>query len=475
MLPPIGQLKLFILLNIKFCNGFVNNLDRQPQQLLLSTFSMSTNAKEMSSTDGASPAPSLFSESSMYNKNGLTKRRRWLVVDYDGTCTQHDTTPLLPKLAALATHSRSSLSAMSNGNKGTTAVEEYDHKKDLQRRLEQFQELEDEFIKRYSDAKSALLDHSELPENEERVQSIHDVLDALDEPSNIVTKMVSESRVLHGLGHADSVELEGMLNLRNNVVATEGDISTTSSYNPEEVANESEVDERVEIHLRDGCETTLARLLLSHSPPCQSTIDAVATKDDFQSTSNLSSCLGWSIAVLSINWCPALIDASLVQPILRKKRSLLNQQHCQAEVPIWCNHVDGEGMVTLHIPGALAKRDRIRELRRCLGVKHDDNGNSISSEKLESDKHLIVYVGDSSTDLAALLEADIGIIIGDSSSTRSIAQRWGIGILSLSKRHEHGFDVMSGVENGRGEQVLWQATSWHEINEMLEELDLHWK
>ena len=47
---------------------------------------------------------SLFRTNSKYyhtnQGDGLKQHRRWLVVDFDGTCTEKDTTPLLPYLAA---------------------------------------------------------------------------------------------------------------------------------------------------------------------------------------------------------------------------------------------------------------------------------------------------------------------------------------------------------------------------------------
>ena len=53
-------------------------------------------------------------------------------IDFDGTCTEHDTTPLLPRLAAFfATRQRSSIAPESDDI----------HKQDLERRLLQFKQL----------------------------------------------------------------------------------------------------------------------------------------------------------------------------------------------------------------------------------------------------------------------------------------------------------------------------------------------
>jgi len=224
----------------------------------------------------------------------------------------------------------------------------------------------------------------------------------------------------------------------------------------DDFGEDKELFDKVVVRLRHGCESTLARILSDN--------DVTNRKEE-----EPPSCLGWSLAVLSINWCPALINASLVRPVLKKRRSILQVDSCEIEIPIWSNHVDGEGVVSLHVPGALAKRDRIMELRSHIPQTSDDSQRSV-----------IVYVGDSSTDLAALLEADIGIIMGTSSSTTVIAKRWGIRIVPLEHRRDHGFgsggssSLDGDAGNWRKKKLLWQVESWQEIDEMLIELDEHW-
>ena len=282
---------------------------------------------------------SLFSPNSKYhNQNGLAKRRRWLIVDFDGTCTEHDTTPLLPRLASFATRSRSSISKASDGTE-TKNNGDYDHQEDLKKRLDQFQLLEDEFMKRYNEARSKMFNG----ENDESSTSLYDVLDALDEPSNAVTEMVSASKCLSGLGHADTDEIEQMLNLHGVTRET-----TLENAN----ISENNSDDKVTVKLRHGCESTLSRILLD---------DKASTRSKDGCEEDDRKCYGWRLAVLSINWSPKLIDACLVQPVLRRRRSLLRIESCDTEVPIWSNEVDREGVVTLHVPGALAKRDRLIE------------------------------------------------------------------------------------------------------------------
>jgi len=274
-------------------------------------------------------------------------------------------------------------------------------------------------------------------------------LDALDEPSTIVTHMVSASGCLSGLGHADTKEVEEMLNLHG-VSKTDDDMSEKTLQN--ESNREDHSDDRVVVRLRHGCESTLTRILLS---------DAAISNEDTHA------CIGWSLAILSINWCPALIDASVVQPVLRKRRSLLRINTCDTEVPIWSNEVDRDGVVTLHVPGALAKRDRILELKRFI------------KQGCDQTQSVVIYVGDSSTDLAALLVADVGIVMGNSSSLIKIAESWGVEITPLKHRDELGFQSLVRIdtnkESDEKKKILWQADTWQEIDEALQEIDEKWQ
>eukprot|EP00984_Skeletonema_dohrnii_P005500 scaffold1935_cov105-Skeletonema_dohrnii-CCMP3373.AAC.1 len=150
------------------------------------------------------------------------------------------------------------LSSTTNGRKG------YNYQQDLQKRLDQFQLLEDEFMKRYGEARA-----NKFSNDDDQSTTLYDVLDALDEPSCKVTEMVSASGCLSGLGHADTNEVEGMLNL-NGVTETDNDTR--------ERMLENHSDDKVVVRLRHGCESTLARILLD---------------DESNSNEDAHTCLGW--------------------------------------------------------------------------------------------------------------------------------------------------------------------------------------
>jgi len=149
---------------------------------------------------------------------------------------------------------------------------------------------------------------------------------------------------------------------------------------------------------------------------------------------------GLKLAILSINWSPSLIDAALLHPL--KQEHLLDDD--ASDVPIWSNSIDPEGIVKLDVPGALAKKNRIMKLQ-------------------EQNAH-VIYVGDSSTDLAALLAADVGILIGGSKSTLFVTEKWGIPLMMLK-------DYVP-VNRRSSKSIIWTTNSWQEIRDFLDKNNL---
>ena len=278
-----------------------------------------------------------------------SKNHHWLVVDFDGTCTEQETTSLLPKIAAKLS------------GDGT-----------LEERIALFKTFEDEYYQLYNVAKEKMCSET---------MSLEEALDSLDEVSNLVTEHVSASGVLKGLNASSNT-----------------------------IANLIESDEKVRdnVALRSGCLDVLTRKAAN----------------------------GWLLGILSINWSPSLIHAAIVRPLSQRVLDTV-------DVPIWSNLVNSNGVLSLKIPGALAKRACIQKLK----------------------PNFVVYVGDSSTDLLALIEADIGILIGSSNSAIDVANRWRIQVFPLSKRPETTTRQDDDTAN-----VIWRAKNWLEIDQLLKDL-----
>ena len=154
------------------------------------------------------------------------------------------------------------------------------------------------------------------------------------------------------------------------------------------------------------------RKLPSLRPHCAETLEAAIG-------------LGCRLDVLSLNWCPPLIHAYL--PMLASSGGR-----------VFSNTIDRNGMIDNVVNGAAAKREIIRTL--------------VDEARRKESESSVMYIGDSSTDLLALLEADVGILIGESASARRMACYFGVRIEPLP---EQGFENPDGV--------LWEANSWMDV------------
>lgn len=82
-------------------------------------------------------------------------------------------------------------------------------------------------------------------------------------------------------------------------------------------------------------------------------------------------------------------------------------------------------------------------------------------------KNLSVYIGDSVGDLLCLLEADIGIVIGSSSSLRRVGTQFGVTFIPLypglvKKQKEYNEGSSSNWKGKSG--MLYTVSSWAEVH-----------
>lgn len=99
--------------------------------------------------------------------------------------------------------------------------------------------------------------------------------------------------------------------------------------------------------------------------------------------------------------------------------------------------------------------DKVQAFRNILSKSNDDK------------KNLTVYIGDSLGDLLCLLEADIGIVIGQSNSLRKVGTHFGVSFVPLfdglvAKQKEY-IDENSSIWKGLS-GVLYTVSSWHEVH-----------
>lgn len=95
--------------------------------------------------------------------------------------------------------------------------------------------------------------------------------------------------------------------------------------------------------------------------------------------------------------------------------------------------------------------------------------NDILKNGSNNKKKLTVYIGDSVGDLLCLLEADIGIVIGSSSSLRRLGSQFGVTFVplfpGLVKKQKDYTEGSSSIWKGNGlTGTLYTVSSWAEIH-----------
>lgn len=154
--------------------------------------------------------------------------------------------------------------------------------------------------------------------------------------------------------------------------------------------------------------------------------------------------LNANVHVLSYCWCGDLIRSAFSSADLN-------------EMDVHANEFSYDGSVST---GDIVKKvespiDKVQAFRNILESCNDDK------------KKLTVYIGDSVGDLLCLLEADVGIVIGSSSSLRTIGTQFGVSFVPLfsglvKKQKEYNEESSSNWKGLSG--ILYTVSSWAEVH-----------
>jgi thiaminase len=92
--------------------------------------------------------------------------------------------------------------------------------------------------------------------------------------------------------------------------------------------------------------------------------------------------------------------------------------------------------------------------------------NILEKEKNEKRKNITIYIGDSVGDLLCLLAADVGIVLGSSSSLRRVGTHFGVSFVplfpGLIRKQKDSGDGISSWKGFSG--VVYTVSSWAEIH-----------
>ncbi|XP_058770571.1 bifunctional TH2 protein, mitochondrial [Vicia villosa] len=154
--------------------------------------------------------------------------------------------------------------------------------------------------------------------------------------------------------------------------------------------------------------------------------------------------LNANVHVLSYCWCADLIRSAFSSADLN-------------EMDVHANEFCYEGSIST---GDIIKKvespiDKVQAFRNIL--------KSCKNDKMK----ITIYIGDSVGDLLCLLEADVGIVVGSSSSLRTIGTQFGVSFVPLfsglvKKQKEHNEGSSSNWKGLSG--ILYTVSSWAEVH-----------
>lgn len=341
------------------------------------------------------------------NNNNL-----WLVVDFDGTCSVKDTTPLLPRIAQLFYDV--------DGDEERGMNSKYS---DINDRMKQWNMHESEYFELYKKVQTQIFEGDQDDDDDEGM-NLESALQKLDDISTTITHQVSESQVLKGIPTTYNDEDENSLSSIH---------QTLNDY-----FSQGELD------LQDDCLNVLQKAIFEQ-------------KLNFR--------------VLSINWSPILIASTLLYPLyygntIKSCDATKTNTKTPSELLLFndeiiqSNQVDKDGVVNLLIPGAIEKQIYIQQLFEAHNESNDNNNNNNECR--------VVYIGDSVTDMLAMLKANVGILVGNSQSVRKMAKRFHVSLKPLSLYYNISNDG-GYKEREENEKIIWVSESWKEIGIFLEE------
>ncbi|CAN0903405.1 Bifunctional TH2 protein, mitochondrial [Linum grandiflorum] len=157
--------------------------------------------------------------------------------------------------------------------------------------------------------------------------------------------------------------------------------------------------------------------------------------------------LNLKVNVLSYCWCADLIRSAFSSGGLGEVSVNANELTFEESI--------STGEIINNLESPMDKAEAFRKILKSYG---DDRRN------------FTVYIGDSVGDLLCLLQADVGIVIGSSSSLRKVGSQYGVsfvplfsGVLQKQKECVEGKCSMGKSLSG----TLYTVSSWAEINALI--------
>ncbi|CAM6128663.1 unnamed protein product [Calypogeia fissa] len=175
--------------------------------------------------------------------------------------------------------------------------------------------------------------------------------------------------------------------------------------------------------------------------------------------------IGTQINVVSANWSRDLIVGGL--PSLPEGKLFV---HCNEM--LYDSFGVSTGIIDNTVVDAFDKEQMLRALRTLYSHYDGKNANLQVGATAQAERktgRMMIYMGDSHTDLLGLLEADLGIVIGASSAARKVMSLYGIKLVPLLEASEcisrARFD--GSQCSWRRSGILFEAQGWEDVQACL--------
>ena len=168
------------------------------------------------------------------------------------------------------------------------------------------------------------------------------------------------------------------------------------------------------------------------------------------------------IALISLNWSKKMITRAVPARMADGASYLASQRFIVHANELSVTGEVTDGLIDKRVTGPLEKAAILRDL--IMRNERAGDGDKRTGTRQYSAARS-VFVGDSAGDLAALLTADLGIVLGQSSTLRRICKHFGIALRPLDAVIASSF--AGSVDQTEEVPVLFQADSWIHIGVVL--------
>lgn len=132
---------------------------------------------------------------------------------------------------------------------------------------------------------------------------------------------------------------------------------------------------------------------------------------------------------------------------------------------LYDEHGVSTGEIAVNVPGAFGKHQRFLD----IAATARRAANDLEPPFCGTRRCITMYVGDSVTDILGMLDADVGIVVGNSGTFERVASAFGISVRPLSSAYDSldaKLDAVTRESRSVG-RCVYRVAHWEEIEVFL--------